>query len=259
MAAQMDEYEWARIALSEAFARDFAAASKRAASDEDLSSVRHQWWFNTLMKIENCDESSKSRYCMNQWLQGEFVLSELTFDRPLALRVAIPEPPKPGTRRPFVLASDVTVEAVELASAKPVAAQAESEEATVGPAPHYMYFDTGADFRTPLFWWPGNEGDPAFLLIPHQSEGVETFTIATKTAKGWMATTLDTAALLGDTKFPVYGLLGVRRDYREIFTLAWTGKSRHEGPWSAQQLCRIRWEDGALRRGCAPQWEDNSP
>jgi hypothetical protein len=266
-AARSGKSEWARIALTEALARDRAAVEKRAATDEDLASVRGEPWFSALLDAdaapspapsnEDCDETSKSRYCMNQFLAGEFVFGEpLAFDLPLAIRVSIPKPLESGAP-PFVLASGVTVEALGLASANPL--EPNAGEVANGPAPYFMYYDTQTDFRAPTFWWPGHEGDPVFLLLPHQREGVETFTIAMNTAKGWMATTLDTVALLGDTSTPTYGFVGVRRDHLEIFTLAWTGASPDKEPYGGQQLCRIRWEDGALRRACAAEWDDRAP
>lgn len=267
-AALSGKSDWARIALTEALARDRVAVEARAATDEDLASVRGASWFSALFETEaaptpskeRCDETSKSRSCMKQWLEGEFEFGEpLAFDRPLAIRGSIPKAPKAGSP-PFVPASDVTIatlgEQLGLASAKPVEPSADA--VPTGPAPTYMYFDTSTDFRAPTFWWPGHEGDPVFLVIPHRSEGIETFTIAINTATGWMATTLDTVALLGDTTTPTYGLVGVRPDHLEIFTLAWTSASPNEEPFGAQHLCRIRWEDGALRRACAAAWNDRS-
>ncbi|MFO7566910.1 MAG: hypothetical protein R6X02_29975 [Enhygromyxa sp.] len=158
----------------------------------------------------------------------------------------------------FAAPSSVSVDALKLATADPVAAAA--GEVPTGPAPHYMYYDTEADFRAPLSWWPGEAGDPGYLLIPHRSAGIETFTIASKTAKGWMATTIDVVDMLGEKlEAQAYGLVGVRRDYLEIFVLAWAGEDPREGPWAAQRLCRIRWERGALRQACADSWNDRSP
>ena len=208
-----------------------------------------------------CAELDADDFCHHD-PQGEFEFEALEFATSLDLALEVP--PRPEGARWLVVKDKLP--AKEIRSALSI--RRGTAAITLDHAPTFMDLQPddgplGAPYESavpkPFFWWP--EDDAPILVIPllrdSDSHTFKILVFARKTAAGWTAAKVSGAT--GDHYVSDIGseqsAYAMRADGLELFLLTQTflGSTFQDEP-SDRNLCRLRWEQGALAKACTDEW-----
>ncbi len=292
--AKLGKLDDTRVALAESFARGGDAAKASANKDADLVDARAQAWFDALStsppapnpspepsEPSEDDEDTISRdawppscppdlrstdehWCWRDVI-ATFTFSEVVFDRPITLDLAVPTRP---TKRPWApVKGKISMAEVR----EQLGIQSTTETYETRDAPEVMFGEelnpleeNGVDTK-PFFWWP-EPNTPILVLLQRQKLGKMRFVgviLARQTAEGWRAVNLEVVTAKQDTagsNLDIESTIGFRSDGLELFTLSQQGlQFDDESAPSERWLCRIRWEQGKLARACVDRWSVFDP
>ena len=209
-------------------------------------------------------KSTDDHWCWTDVI-ATFTFAEVVFDKPITLDLEVPAMP---ASRPWAPAKgkismkDVRAE-LGIAHTTEAADAYDVPEVMAGDGLDPLE-DEGFDTK-PFFWWP-DPSAPILVMLQRQKLGKMRFygvILARKSAKGWQATNLEVVKASQDPSGSNADLesgIGFRVDGLELFTIsqqAWSFD--RDIPAAERWLCRIRWDQGKLVRGCVDQWTTFDP